>query len=430
MQSENALLMIEGCSATDLVNTYGSPLYVLSESKIRGQIQQIKDAFLNKYPNTVAAYASKAFLTTAFVKLIHQEGLSMDVVSGGELFTALHAGFPAEKLIFHGNSKSQSEIEMAVKSGVGRIVVDHAEELEMIETIASQYDKVMGIFFRITPGVEARTHAYISTGQKDSKFGIPLKEETFFPLMKKAIESPYIDFKGFHFHVGSQLFDNTAHIAATKVALSLIEAIQDKYNYKVTELNIGGGFGIQYTRDQEPKPLGYFLDPVMACIDNFCKEKGLERPRVYIEPGRMIVGEAGTTLYTVGAIKSIPEIRTYVAVDGGMTDNIRPALYGAQYEAAIATKMDAERDQTVTICGKCCESGDILIKDIQMPKIQSGDLLAIFSTGAYHYAMASHYNKQVIPAVVLVKGDQAYEIIKRESYEDLIQKDSVPDYLL
>jgi len=426
---QNNQMMIEGCSAVSLAETFGTPLYVYSERAIRKQIQSIKDQFTNVYDHTFAAYASKAFLTSALVKIIDQEGLHLDVVSGGELYIALNAGFPANRIIMHGNNKSDEELTIAVEKGVGRIVVDNIDELNRLSAICHAYNKVAPILFRITPGVKGITHDYISTGQKDSKFGISLDPLIILPIIKSAIDNPHIDLKGFHFHVGSQLFDHNAHIAATEVALSLIADIFKKEGYVINELNVGGGFGIHYTKGDAPKSIAYFMDAIMSTITKTCHAYGIEKPSVFIEPGRFIVGESGMTLYKVGSIKEIPDVRTYVALDGGMTDNIRPALYQAQYEAFAVSKMDKTADTCVTLCGKCCESGDILIPNIMMPSLKSGEFVAVTSTGAYTYAMASNYNKHGIPSVVLVNNDQAFEIVKRQSYKDLIERDRIPEHL-
>ena len=426
---KNQTLFIEGCDALKLAQNYKTPLYVLSETTIREKFGEIRSQFLEKHPNTIAAYASKAFLTTAFVKLVDQEGFYMDVVSGGELYTAMNANFPMSRIIFHGNNKSASELEMAVVNKVGRIVVDNTHELELLASIAQKHQTEMNILFRITPGVNSSTHDYIATGKKDSKFGVSLDDFVIMPAVKAAIDAPFLNFLGFHFHVGSQIFDHTSHVKATMVALDLIKRVKADYNYDILELNTGGGFGIKYTDTCAPQSIGYFTDAIVDTIDQYCQTQGLVRPKICIEPGRFIIGEAGTTLYTVGAVKEIKDIRTYVAVDGGMTDNIRPALYQAKYNALLANRPLEATTGEVTLCGKCCETGDILVENLPLPSAESGDIVAVFSTGAYNYSMASHYNKHLIPAVVLVSGENAYEIVKRETYEDLVRQDVIPDHL-
>jgi len=422
-------LFVENVSAASLAEKYGTPLYVLSEAAIRENCRAIKRDFIDKYDDVHAAYASKALLTSAVVKIIEQESFHLDVVSGGELYTAHHVGFPMSKVLFHGNNKSDAELAMALEYGVGRIIVDNVSELERLSKMAELQGKIASILFRITPGIKAGTHDYIATGQKDSKFGIALDESIIFPAIEFAIKSRGINFLGFHFHIGSQLFDVQTHVAATEVALSLIKAVKERFDYTIEELNTGGGYGIHYTEGDTPIPAAVFTDAIMATLIKRCESEGLKRPRVFIEPGRSIVGEAGITLYRVGSIKTIPGIRTYVALDGGMTDNIRPALYQAKYEAIVANKASAEKDAVVTLCGKCCESGDILINNISIQTLETGDLVAVFSTGAYTYAMASHYNKHPNPAMVLVNQESSYEIVKRETYEDLMSHDVVPSYL-
>lgn len=420
---KNNHLYWDGCDTTALAEKYGTPLYVFSESEIVAQCQALREDFLDRYPNTRAAYASKAFSTVAMVKIIEREGLSLDVVSGGELYTAIKADFPAERIEFNGNNKSVEELEMAVDYGVGRIIVDSLQEVALLQMICQRLNKTAAILFRITPEVKADTHAFISTGQKDSKFGIPLEEDILFPLVQEAIEAPNLEFLGFHFHVGSQLSDNSAHLAAANVALRLALEVKQRFDYAVKELNYGGGFGVRYTENDVRKPYRYFLEPLMELTEAFCKEHQMPRPEIVIEPGRSIVAEAGITLHTIGSIKELPGIRTYVSIDGGMTDNIRPGLYQAEYTGLIANKAWETPTQTVTISGKACESTDILIKDLQIPDVTAGDLFATFTTGAYGYSMASNYNKLPIPAVVLVKDGQDQLIVKRQSYEQMLENE-------
>lgn len=423
------ILYFDGCDTVELAKKYGTPLYVYSENDIVKKCNELKESFLNKYENTRAAYASKAFSCMAVYKLMEREGMCLDIVSGGELYTAIKANFPAERIEFNGNNKLRSEIELAVDYNIGRIVVDGLNEIDLIEKICEEKGKKMNILMRVTPGVKSDSHDYIVTGKKDSKFGIPLDEDVIYPHLEKAINSNYVNFLGFHFHVGSQLNDNKSHLAALETMLKLVKDTKEKFNYVVTELNIGGGFGIKYTEDDTRKPYSYFLEPIMQRIEKFCEEIKIKRPAIVIEPGRSIVGEGGITLYTVGSIKDIRGVRKYVAVDGGMTDNLRPALYQATYDAIIANKASEGKNDKVTICGKCCESGDILIKDIYLPKANSGDILAVHSTGAYGYSMANNYNKNNIPAVVLVKDGKDELIVKRQSYEDMIKNELIPESL-
>ncbi len=423
----DGILYFDGCNTLDLAKEYKTPLYIMSETSIVEKCEEIRKSFLEKYKNTRAAYAAKAFLTVGMCKIIDREGLCLDVVSGGELYTAIKANFPAEKIEFNGNNKSIEELEMAIEYGIGRIIVDGLDELDLIEDICKEKGKKAEILYRITPGVRSDSHDYIVTGKKDSKFGIPLYNNIIHPAIEKAIKSPYVDFLGFHFHVGSQLHDNASHLGALDITLNLIKETMEKFDYKLKELNIGGGFGIRYTDADNKKPYSYFLDPMMEKIENFSKSLGIERPAVVIEPGRSIVGEAGITLYTIGTIKDIPGIRKYVSVDGGMTDNIRPALYQAVYEGMIANKASLPNKETVTISGKCCESGDILIRDIKIPTPERGDIFAVFSTGAYCYTMSSNYNRNKIPAVVLVKEGKSQLMVKRQSYDDIVMNDLIPN---
>ena len=417
---KNNILYFDGCNTIDLAKEYGTPLYVYSENDINLRCEELKKCFLNKYENVRVAYAAKAFLSNYMCKFIENQGFCLDVVSGGELYMALKASFPPELIEFNGNNKLYNELELAIDNNIGRIIVDSLTEIDIIENICRLKNKKVNILYRITPGVNINSHDYISTGKKDSKFGIPLDEDIIYSYIEKAIKSNYVNFLGFHFHVGSQLHDNKPYLIALETSLKLSKDVYDKYNYEITELNVGGGFGIRYVETDNRKPYEYFLDPIMKRIEQFFMDNSLPRPTVVIEPGRSIVGEAGITLYTIGSIKEIKGIRKYVSVDGGMTDNIRPALYNAVYEGIIANRANSNEYDMFTICGKCCESGDILIKDIKLPIPQTGDIFAIYATGAYCYAMASNYNKNPIPAVVVVKDGKSKLIIKRQSYDDLL----------
>lgn len=417
-------LYIDGCSTVELAQKYDTPLYVYSERDIVNRFSELRRDFVEKYPGTRVAYAAKAFFPLAMAKLVKDENMCVDVVSGGELYTAIKAGFPAERIEFNGNNKLRSELELAVEYGIGRIIVDGLSELAMIEEICKEKDKTIKILFRVTPGVKSSSHDYIVTGKKDSKFGIPLDDDVIMPQIKAAIDSPYVEFYGLHFHVGSQLLDNDSHLQALEIILELAGKIKDTYGETVKELNLGGGFGVTYVDEKRP-PYSYFLDPMMERIDQWFTEKDLPKPLVVIEPGRSIVAEVGVSLYTIGSIKDIRDIRKYVSVDGGMTDNIRPALYQAEYTGVIANKADAEKTETVTVCGKCCESGDILIHDLKVPTPETGDIFAIYSTGAYGYSMASNYNKNPIPAVVFVRDGQSRIVVKRQSYDDMLMNEQL-----
>lgn len=420
---KNNTLYFDGCNTVDLAKEYGTPLYVISETDIVNRFNELKECFINKYPNTRVAYACKAFCTKAMMALCKREGMCIDVVSGGELYTAMSVGMPAEHIEFNGNNKSYAELEMAIDYGIGRIIVDGLQELDLIEEICEKKGKKANILYRITPGIKADSHDYIITGKKDSKFGIPLDEEVFYPNIEKAINSKYVDFYGLHVHLGSQLFELDPFLQGVDRLVELVKSIKERYGYDLKELNLGGGYGVTYTTE-ERKPYAFFLEPMMERLKACYEEMGQPMPNVVIEPGRSIVAEAGISLYTIGSIKDIKDIRKYVSVDGGMTDNIRPALYQAVYEGVVANKAELPKDDKVTICGKCCESGDILIRDGMITKeATAGDIFAIYSTGAYGYSMSSNYNRNLTPAVVMVKDGSSRLVVKRQTYEDLLRND-------
>ncbi len=429
MNNKNSNFVFANHDTVELAEKFGTPLYVISQNIIEERCKEVRESFLHKYDNTSSAYASKAFLTMAMCKIIEKQGLGLDVVSGGELYTAVKSGFPMKKVIFHGNNKSYDELYLAIENNVGRIIVDNFHELYLIDEISNKLNKVVNVLYRIIPGVNSKTHKYITTGHKDSKFGITLKDGKIFEAIKKAQNCKYIRLLGFHFHVGSQILDNTSHILAVEKTIELVKEAKDRLGFYTKEVNTGGGYGIVYTKDDANLPLSYFTDAIMEKVYEKCQEYELEIPTIVIEPGRWIIGEAGITIYKVGSIKEIPDVKTYVAINGGMTDNIRPALYDAEYEAEIANKYNKEKNETVTVVGKCCESGDVIINNLKVPSLESGDLLVVFGTGAYNYSMASNYNKIPRPAVVLVNDEEASVIVERETYEDLLSKDIIPGYL-
>lgn len=429
VETKNGHLIWDSCDTVLLAEKFGTPLYIFSQTMIDEKCQELQRDFVEKYDKVRVAFASKAFSTLAMLKIIQRQGFSLDVVSDGELYTAIKADFPAEQIEMNGNNKSIEEVEMAIDYGVGRIIVDSLQEVDLIAAIAKEKQKVVNILFRITPEVNATTHSFISTGQKDSKFGIPIDEGILFPQIKKAIDTPEVNFLGFHFHVGSQLFDNQAHLAAVGIALDLVKLVKERYDYVIEELNFGGGFGVRYTDADQPKPFSYFTDPMMKLVLAFCEKEKYPQPAVVIEPGRSIVAEAGISLHTIGAIKELPGLRKYISINGGMTDNIRPGLYQAEYTGVLANKADQPAIETVTVSGKACESTDILVKDIQLPKVEAGDIFATFSTGAYGYSMANNYNKLAIPAVILTKAGNAEVIVKRQSLDQIIQNEVIPDSL-
>lgn len=428
-KTKNGHLMWDGCDTVELAEKFGTPLYVFSQTKIEEKCQELQQDFVEKYENVRVAFASKAFSTLAMLKIVEKQGFSLDVVSDGELYTAIKADFPAEHIEMNGNNKSIEELEMAIDYGVGRIIVDSLQEVDLIAAIAKEKGKIVNILFRITPEVNVDTHSFISTGQKDSKFGIPIDEAILFPQIENAINTPEVNFLGFHFHVGSQLFDNNAHLAAVRIALDLVKMVKERFDYEIKELNFGGGYGVRYTEADQPKPFSYFTDGMMEEVLAFCEQENYPQPAVVIEPGRSIVAEAGISLHTIGAIKELPGLRKYVSIDGGMTDNIRPGLYEAEYTGILANKADKATAEKVTVSGKACESTDILVKDIELPNVEAGDIFATFSTGAYGYSMANNYNKLAIPAVVLAKAEQADVIVKRQTLDQIIQNEVVPDSL-
>ncbi|MHB1418582.1 MAG: diaminopimelate decarboxylase [Bacillota bacterium] len=422
-------LEIGGCDTATLAKDFGTPLYIMDEELIRQTCRQYYQAFTQKYKKADVIYASKAFLTLAMARIIEEEGLGLDVVSGGELYTALQAGFPTSRIYFHGNNKSIEELTMALETKVGQIVVDNEYELLMLNDLAGQRGVQPNILLRITPGIEAHTHDYIKTGQIDSKFGFTLPNGQAMAMVKKAIALPNLHLKGLHCHIGSQIFEMDSYAHAARVMINLINEVFRETGALMAELNLGGGFGIYYNTGDAPSTIDCYADIVMEAIREQSEKHQIPVPRVVVEPGRSVIGQAGTTLYTIGSVKNIPGVRKYVAVDGGMTDNIRPALYQASYEALVANKANVSAAEVVSITGKCCESGDMLIWDISLPPVEPGDLLAISCTGAYGYTMSSNYNRIGRPAVVLVANGQADLILRRENYQDLVRNDVVPDRL-
>lgn len=420
----NGNLEIGGCDCVALAQKYGTPLYVMDEELIRKNCRTYKNSIEKHYDgNGLVLYASKAFSCKAIYRIVKEEGLGIDVVSGGELYTALSVGFPVEKIYFHGNNKTADELCMALENDIGRIVVDNIYELELLDRLAREYGKRPKILFRIKPGIDAHTHSFIRTGQIDSKFGVALETGEAREIIARALKLAHVEVVGVHCHIGSQIFDSEPFQLAAERLADFIASIRDEFGITLRELNLGGGYGIKYLSNDQPISYDCYIEKVSAEIKRIASEKGVELPFVLMEPGRSIVGEAGITLYTVGAVKDIPGVRKYVSVDGGMGDNPRYALYQAEYEAAVANRPAGEPHELVTVVGKYCESGDILIKDIMLPRVQPGDTLAVLSTGAYNYSMASNYNRMPRPAVVMVNQGKDTLIIRRESYEDLLRND-------
>ncbi len=419
-------LTIGGCDVVELAREFGTPLYIFDEECIRANCREFYRAFGVKEGRGKVIYAGKAFLTTAMGRIIASEGLGLDVVSGGELYTALTAGFPADAIYFHGNNKSYTELCQALEAGTGRFVVDNFAELELLSRLAGERGQVARVMLRVTPGIEAHTHDYIRTGQIDSKFGFTLPNGQALAAAQRVQELPGLEFKGLHCHIGSQIFELEPYEEAVDVMLELAASIKAATGLTTAELDLGGGFGIYYTDADHPLPVSAYAETIFARVKEKTQVLNLSPPLVLVEPGRAIVGPAGSTAYTVGSIKEIPDVRKYVAVDGGMADNIRPALYGAQYEALLAARAHLPAVETVAVTGKCCESGDMLIWEAALPRVEAGDILVISCTGAYGYTMASNYNRLGRPAAVLVRDGSADLILKREDYSDLIRNDVLP----
>ena len=423
INSENHL-EIGGCDAVSLAKEYGTPLYVYDEETIRENCRMYVDSVEKYYGgNGRILYASKAMSCMALYRLVNEENMGVDVVSGGEMYTAYKAGFPMEKVCFHGNNKTEDELNMALELGVGRIVVDNSFELETLSRLSKEKGTVTSVLFRIKPGVDAHTHDFVKTGQIDSKFGFALETGEALEIVKKAINTENIKYSGLHCHIGSQIFDLEPFCETAKVMMGLIKEIKEKLGVETEELNLGGGFGISYIESDDPVPYGNFMEAVSRIIHEEAEKNNLKLPFIYMEPGRSIVGAAGVSLYTVGGVKEIPDIRTYVSVDGGMADNPRYILYNADYTFLIANRAGDEKNTVVTVAGKCCESGDLLGENVALQRAEIGDTLAVLSSGAYHYSMASHYNRLRNPAVVMVKDGKSRVIVKRETYEDLIKND-------
>ncbi len=417
-------LTIGGCDTVELAKEYGTPLYVLDENTIRETIRSYVRSFQKFYNgNGMPLYASKALSCKELCRIANEENIGLDVVSGGEIYTALQAGFPMERVHFHGNNKTADEINFALDSKIGKFVVDNIYELELLDRLAAEKGVIADISFRIKPGVDAHTHNFIRTGQIDSKFGFALETGEAYEAVKKALEYKNVSLKELHCHIGSQIFDIDPFVTAAEVMLDFMGKIKKDLGIVISELNLGGGFGIMYTKDDEPVPYESYMEKVSVAIKAKAAEYDLPVPYIYIEPGRSVVGEAGITLYTVGGKKVIPDVRTYVSIDGGMTDNVRYALYQSAYTLVNASKADKEPNEMVTVAGKCCETGDLIQEHTSVANVEVGDTLAVLSTGAYNYSMASNYNRIPRPAMVMVKDGKSRVIIKRESYEDLVRND-------
>jgi diaminopimelate decarboxylase len=416
-------LVVGGCDTVELATEFGTPLYLFDESSLRQKCAEFKQEFSQRYAQTTVIYACKAFINKALAVIFKEEGLGLDVVSAGEISIARSADFPLDKVYFHGNNKSADELRLALEWGVGRIVVDNFHELTMLAEIAAELGKNPDILLRLSPGVEARTHKYTATGAVDTKFGFPLANGE--KAVAQALSATELNLVGLHFHIGSGIFDIEPYEQAVDVILGFAAEMKRKRSFEMGELDIGGGFALQYAVDSPAPPLSAYATAIASRVTANCQELGLALPRLVVEPGRSVVGQAGVALYTAGAVKDIPGVRRYVSVDGGMADNIRHALYGARHEAVVANKMSEKGANKVTIAGKFCESGDILIEDIALPSVAAGDTIAVADCGAYCLPLGSNYNASLKPAVVLVKDGKARLIRRRESLDDLIGRDLV-----
>ncbi|ADO84427.1 diaminopimelate decarboxylase [Ilyobacter polytropus] len=423
MEIKDNQLYIGGISSKELVEKHGSPLYVMDEALISKNMETFKAAFKSDRFQTEVVYASKAFLTTGMCQIVDRHGLSMDVVSGGELFTVKSAGFPMEKVHMHGNNKTWEELEMCLDYGIGEIIVDNRDELDKLERVCREKGKKINVLLRVNPGIEAHTHEYIQTSTYSSKFGESIFDENIKDIIKKFIAAEHVELKGFHCHIGSQIFDEKPFFAAMDTMLKFIKQMKDEAGLDTTVLNLGGGFGVYYFDGDDAVDFEKFCKEMIKDLESKLDEYEIDLDKVIIEPGRSIVANAGTTLYTVGGTKVTYSGKKYVFVDGGMTDNIRPALYQAEYEGVIANRINEKTEDLVTVAGKCCESGDLLLRDVYLQEAKEGDILAISTTGAYNYSMASNYNRIRKPAVVFVKDGESKVAVKRESYEDLIRND-------
>lgn len=416
-------LWVGGVDLVELARTQGTALYVMDEKHIREQLRSYLKWTRYHWKDVDVIYAGKAFMTVAMCRIVAEEGCCLDVSSGGELAFAQAAGFPMEQVFVHGNNKTPAELAECLDARVGRIVVDSFEEMQRISDLAVERDMVQSVLVRVTPGVVADTHCYIQTGAEDSKFGFGLRDGLAMEAIERVLSLPGVDFAGLHMHIGSQIFALQSFAKAIEVIVHFMDEVRSRTGHVVRELDTGGGLGIAYGLPDEPSTIEDYAKVVVDDIKAHCEDHGLPVPRIMVEPGRSIVANAGVTLYTVGTVKSIPGIRTYVAVDGGMTDNIRTALYGAHYEPLVANKADQPRSTVVTIAGKHCESGDIVVDDTPLQPAEVGDVVCVLATGAYCQSMSSNYNKQVRPAVVMVADGVARVVVKRETYADLLRNE-------
>ena len=416
-------LFVGGVDMVELAHELGTALYVMDEADMRGRMEEYREAFRSRYENSDVLYASKAFQNKEMMRIVDDEGLCLDVSGGGELACAQAAGFPMDRVFVHGNNKTPTELREAIEAGVHRIVVDSRIELARVSQIAGELGVEQPIYLRITPGVEADTHEYIRTGCEDSKFGFTMLDDFAFRCIKDVLAAPHVKLVGLHCHIGSQIFALHSFREAVAVMVEFMARIRDEYGLVIEELDLGGGLGIAYTVDEKPSSIEDFAECTVNAVKDYCARFDVPLPRILVEPGRSLVANAGITLYTVGILKTLPNIRKYVAVDGGMSDNIRTALYHAEYEPTIANKAGQPRTEIVTLCGKHCESGDAVVIDMPLQHPDLGDIVAVFGTGAYCHSMSSNYNGQPRPAIVFVKDGKARVTTRRETYADLMARD-------
>jgi len=414
-------LEIGGCDVVDLAREYGTPLFIYDEQTLRDQCRAYRKAFGALTDLYEIVYASKAFSCRAMCELVAQEGLSLDVATGGELAAARAAGFPLGRVYFHGNNKSPAEIAFGLDLGIGHFVVDSFEEIDRLEAAAAARDMTQQVLVRVTPGVRPNTHDFIQTGQQDSKFGFGLADGRAHEAVRRLRDAPHLELVGVHAHIGSQIFELDSYRREVEVLFVAIDDWRRDFGFACCVFNIGGGLGIRYTASDQPSSITEFAEIAVGAVHDGAARHGIDMPKLFVEPGRSIAGKACVTAYTVGTVKDIPGVRTYVAVDGGMSDNLRPMLYDSRYEAMLANKATAEETAVVTIAGKHCESGDVLIRDIHIAPPEPGDVLVTPSTGAYGYAMANNYNAQPRPAVIMVSGGEAQVIIERETWDDVLR---------
>ena len=423
MTVENGELNISGVGVSELKAQYGTPLYVYDENMLVNQCRTFINNFKSSKFNTEVLYASKAFSCLEVLRIASREGLGVDVVSLGEIYTAYKAGYDMRRAYFHGNNKTREELQYALEVGVGTIVVDNDYEYEMINEIVRESGNTVDVLLRINTGIDAHTHEYIKTAKDDSKFGYSVYDKTIYDLIADINNQSNLNFVGFHSHIGSQIFEKTSFFEAVKVVMEFTKKVQERLGLTISVLNLGGGFGVYYTEEDRPFELAEFLREYIEVVERESDNFGLDLTKVVIEPGRSLTCNAGSTLYSVGGVKKTFAGREYVFVDGGMADNPRYALYKAKYEAMLANKMNEEADTTYTVAGKCCESGDMLVMDAKLPKAEQGDLLLVSSTGAYNYSMSSNYNRLPKLPVVFVKDGTSRLVVKGDTLEDLIRQD-------